>query len=326
LVQTSEAALARQALDSSQAQAKLRAQVGDSSFAMAYYVALSKPDVFRKYLDRLPGEFNVDAHAKVIGDLLQDKSDLELVALAHFEALVKLGADSKIIETLAGKLKLTKVEGRWASADGAQAFELRKALKEERAPGEAAGSWDARYLRACALLRAALKTPDLIESLYKSLSVLKTPHTDALAANVKPFIVCKRCKGQGKKPCDRCQEKGELTVVCSQCQGSGQLYKGQSGRTGKDIIESCPSCKGKGKWQVDCPTCENGVIVCPACKGAEAKTPTLADWVASDEPCKMCGGSGFALQVVRHPCAFCKGLGAFLKPKGAEGKLVGPTE
>jgi hypothetical protein len=268
----------------------------DSPLARAYLA--SKPDdVFKKYVEKLPVELNVEAHAKVIGDLLQLDGDLaQLLAAAHFEAM----GDAKLQEALAPKLKLSKVNGVWTSSGPA---------------------WSEKYLK----VYKSMKAGDPVEEIHKALVSLKTPHTDALAANVKPFIPCKRCKGQSKKPCDACKEAGERTASCSTCGGAGQILKGTSARTGKDIIENCSACKGKGKWQIDCPSCEGGQIVCATCKGAAAKAPSIAEW-ASEEKCGFCSGSGSHFAVVRYPCAFCKGLGVFLKPKGAEDKLVGPRE
>lgn len=333
LLQDDDRALAKECLDkpTPELKAKLKARAPESPLAAAYLTVLARAQgddlkAFQRYVERLPGEFNVDAHVKVIGDCLQEKPELEtpaLLALAHFDALVRLGAEAKLLEVLAAKLKLSKIDGKWATFEGAKLLELRK--NPDADPGS---SWGARYVKACLAISAALKNKELIEGLHKALASLKAgspAHLEALASNVKPFIPCRRCKGQPKKTCDLCEGKGERTATCSQCTGSGQIYKGKSGRTGQDIIEPCSACKGKGKWSVKCTACDGGTVTCAACKGAEWKAPTMADF-ASEEKCGACGGSGFAFARARHPCWFCKGLGSFLKPKGAEAKLVGPTD
>lgn len=294
--------LAREALQpTSETRDKLKK--AGTPLARAYLAVVSKPDdLFKKYVEKLPPELTAEAHAKVIGDLLQLDGDLaHLLAIAHFEAM----GDAKLQETLAPKLKLSKVDGAWTSAGPA---------------------WSEKYLKAYRLMKSV--KPDQAEELHKLLLSLKPgapAHIEALAANVKPFIACKRCKGQPKKPCEGCKEAGERTASCSTCGGAGRILKGTSARTGRDIIESCSSCKGKGKWAVDCPSCEGGQVVCGLCKGAEWRAPTPADF-ASEEKCSTCSGSGRMFSAVRYPCWFCKGLGVFLKPKGAESKLVGPAE
>ncbi len=336
VLQSADHELAKEALGkpTPELRAKLKARTAESPLAAAWWAAIARPEdakLFKKYVESLPPEFNADAHAKVIGDLSQDPSELAaLLSLAHFCALVKMNADPNAVAVIGARLKLVKIEGKWATNDGALIQELRKSfdtgtMGPEKLPN---AGWPALYVKAYVLMKAAVRNSDLIETAVKHLSSIKSgapSHIEALLSKIKDSGPCRRCKGQGKKPCDQCKEIGERVATCSQCQGAGQLLKGVSGRTGKEIIEPCSMCKGKGKWAVDCPTCEAGQIVCTACKGAEFKAPTLDDW-ASVSPCKVCGGSGNMFAEVIHPCAFCKGLGFFLKPKSAESKLVGPQE
>jgi DnaJ-class molecular chaperone len=77
---------------------------------------------------------------------------------------------------------------------------------------------------------------------------------------------------------------------------------------------------------IDCTQCEGGQVKCQGpCKGNPWKAPAMED-IAAEEGCKVCAGSGLMFKSAAHPCQSCKGLGLFLKPKGAETKLVGPVE
>jgi hypothetical protein len=317
------------------AAAARQACAGDSVLFLVYRAALARardkgwksddPEVkaFAAYAGRLDAD-----HARAIEGLLQEKPGLEfptLLALAHFDLL----EDEKKAQELAPKLKLIKKEDRWMSREGELTSELRAGAAPADPKFEAATQFGIRYLQACSMVRQAIKNKDLWEDLHKLLLSIKPgspKHLGALADRVKPLIVCRKCDGAGGKSCEACQGSGERTATCGNCNGGGKLLKGYSGRTGQPIIEDCKQCKTQGKWQVDCPQCDKGEVKCQGpCKGTPWKQPAMEE-IASEDPCAACKGTGFPFRRVVHPCPFCRGLGGFFKPKGAEGKLLGSPD
>lgn len=76
-----------------------------------------------------------------------------------------------------------------------------------------------------------------------------------LPSDTRQVCTCFECGGTKEVQCSACNAVGRLR--CSTCNGSGQVV-GQRGP------KNCPSCRGRGN--VDCPNCTNGMCACATCE------------------------------------------------------------
>lgn len=306
----------------------------------------------------------LDAVGSSLGPGLDDQKGLaaaldagsdsgRLLAMAHLDRLLESGSTLAGLDGILKKLGVSHEGDEYVSKEAEEIAAIKRMIDAGSGgvlARERAGSPEAKYLKAYGLLKALEKQPDLVEPARSALSSAKRlakDHVKALLQAMEPFGRCRSCKGKRVVTCAMCKGKGEVEVVCPHCGGKGILKidelkgsdtvrgrkKGQGvvGRTPKGEIVSlkddetiCPTCVyDHRKEKKKCQFCNGtGKVQCQRCRWSKPRLESIADV----EPCKNCSGSGYAFSTIRYPCAFCKGLGVFLLPKGDSSKTIGPLE
>jgi len=156
-------------------------------------------------------------------------------------------------------------------------------------------------------------------------------------------VVCPVCRGSK-------QVRLAQQSICQNCSGSGVSHSGLSrssssvcvfctgrGKIVKMIVQSCPTCEGRGMITAAqtvqshiCPTCqgkgaieEDETVECQCCRGSG----TILDNAMKRKvgSCPFCDGTGTLHKKVRKTCPICSGLGRIQLPATGLPSIASPV-
>ena len=111
--------------------------------------------------------------------------------------------------------------------------------------------------------------------------------------------------------CDACRGRGRIDITCPTCEGKGRTRA--SGATpNADVTQKCRGCEGKGKLEepAPCQTCNaTGKLSCKACKGDSPSAQDRRVTISSLLTLTPCGDCSGK----GGSCGTCWGLGVKVK-------------
>jgi DnaJ-class molecular chaperone len=119
----------------------------------------------------------------------------------------------------------------------------------------------------------------------------------------------------GRVKCESCRGRGRIEITCPTCEGKGR-NRASGATPNADVTVKCRGCEGKGKLQepAPCPSCDaTGRVPCKTCRSDGPVASQRRVTISSILTLTPCGECAGK----GGGCVPCSGLGVRVRPAGA---------